>query len=96
MKVRMIGGVRHVEPSDPLCGLWLEPVAFPMEVLDYDLESDTHLELVTLDDEADLETWAGTAFPDGSFGDMEVPEGAVVANGVDDAASARTTEENHT
>lgn len=78
MKVKMIGGVRHVEPSDPLCGLWLEPVAFPMEVLDYDLDSATHLELITLHDEVQLNAWAGTAFPDGyELWDMEVPAGAV-------------------
>lgn len=80
MKVRMIGGVRHVEPSDLLCGLRLEPVAFPMEVLDYDFDSPTHLELITLHDEEELKAWAGTAFPDGyELWDMEVPAEAVLA-----------------
>lgn len=80
MKVRMIGGIREMQFSDPLCGLRLEPVAFPIEVINYDAAEPDDPEWLTIHDEDGLKAWADSAFPDGyELWDMEVPVGAMLA-----------------
>ena len=80
MRVRLIGSIRGVDTSDPLCGAWIEFVAFPMSVTDYQAESPEDPEEVTLHDEDQLRAWANTAFePEGyQIWDAEIPAGAVL------------------
>ena len=80
MRVRLMGGIRHMEISDPLCGAWIEFVAFPMRVTNYEAESPEDPEEITLHDEAELAAWADAAFePEGyQIWDAEIPCGAVL------------------
>ena len=80
MKVRLIGGIRHMEISDPLCGAWIEYVAFPMSVTNYEAENPEDPEEITLYDEDELRAWADATFePEGyQIWDTEIPGGAVL------------------
>ena len=80
MRVRLIGGIREINTSDPLCGAWIEFVAFPMTVANYEAESTEDPEEITLHDEDELTAWADTAFePEGyQIWDAEIPAGAVL------------------
>lgn len=60
--VRMIGGIREADHKDPLGGLWLQAVAFPMSVTNYDALDPGDPDEITVHDEADLRAWADSAF----------------------------------
>jgi len=75
MKVRLIGGIREVDPKDPLMGLQLQAVAFPMTVPNYGAASLSDPEEVTLHDDDELRAWAEKAYDETGyeiFG-LEVP-----------------------
>ena len=80
MRARLIGGIRHMEISDPLCGAWIEYVAFPMTVINYEAENPEGPEEITLHDETELTAWADTTFePEGyEIWDTRIPCGAVL------------------
>ena len=84
MKVRVIAGVRDVNISDPLCGIWIEFVAFPMTLTDY-ASDDPGDPKITVNDEDELVAWARGAFePDGyEIWDMEIPTSVVGAPAAD-------------
>lgn len=82
MKVRMFKGTYEDNAQTIVF-----PVAFPLrEMTDYentDVDDPAHIDL---HDEAALERWATAAFgEDWGIWDMEVPEGALVYDGVPDA-----------
>lgn len=62
MKARIIGGIREADFRDPLGGLWIQAVDFPMAVTNFDATEPTDPEEVTLHDEDDLHSWAERTF----------------------------------
>lgn len=75
MKVRMIGGIREINEKDPLCGLWLKFVQFPMVVTNYEATDVRESDQLTLYNEDELRHWADRAFGEMGYQiwDMEVP-----------------------
>lgn len=74
MKVNMIAGIREPDFRDPLMGLWIEPVSFPMIVTNYDAEELDDPEEITLSTKEELKEWAGRAFDEMGYEvfDMEI------------------------
>lgn len=86
MRVRLIGGIREVNHKDPLLGLWLEPVVFPMAVINYHATTMSDPDELVLYSEQELTTWAEDAFSEVGYEifDVEVP-----ADGADSSKPRR-------
>ncbi len=67
MQVRLIGGIREPNHKDPLGGLYLEEVSFPMDVTNYAAEEIDDPDETTLHNEAQLRAWADVAFEDTGY-----------------------------
>lgn len=75
MRVRLIGAVREMNPKDPLLGLWLEPVVFPMAVINYEAKDPSDHDELVLYSENELIAWAENAFEEVGYEifDVELP-----------------------
>jgi hypothetical protein len=67
VRVRLIGGFREGDPKDPLMGLELQAVAFPMSVVNYDATGPSDPEEITLNSETELIDWANSAFDETGY-----------------------------
>ena len=67
MRVRVIGGIREMDHKDPLCGLWLEFVRFPMVVTNHEAEHASDPHELTLHTEDELRRWADRAFDEDGY-----------------------------
>lgn len=84
MRVRLIGAIRQMNPKDPLLGLWLEPVVFPMAVINYEATCPTDHDELVLYSESELIAWAEDAFGEGCYEifDVAVPTPATASPGL--------------
>ena len=80
--MRVIGGIRETDFSDPLLGLWIEFVSFPMTLTNHKVESPGDPEEITVHNEDELKSWADVAFePDAyELWDLQIPLGAILAS----------------
>lgn len=62
MKVRMIAGMREGVPKDPLSGIDIWPVQFPMRVINYQAANAEDQAELSINDEDELIEWAEVAF----------------------------------
>lgn len=67
MRVRLIGGIREMDQKDPLLGLWLEPVVFPMAVINYQATKPSDQDELVLYSEDELIAWAEDAFGEDGY-----------------------------
>lgn len=80
MRARMIGGIREADHRDPLGGLWLQAVAFPMSVTNYDALEPEDPDEITVGDEDELRKWADSAFDEIGYEifDLDIPSGSSI------------------
>lgn len=64
MRIKLIGGIRQGNLKDPLMGLELRAVVYPMSVTNYDATEPSDPEEITIADEDELIAWADSAFED--------------------------------